>query len=104
MKLVKLFLTNYLTYLFQYMVIGIEGFILISLSFKTSKKPKEILDEAEQYFIAEGLKVKEKDECCLRLEGAGGYVSVSVSEKETTEVNLEGREWDYQIKKFVERF
>ena len=77
---------------------------MIRFSFKTSQKPKEIIESAEQFFRNVGLKVTEKGNCCLNLEGGGGYINITVSENDTTEVELVGREWEYQIKEFAEKY
>jgi hypothetical protein len=50
------------------------------------------------------MQVVEHADCCARFEGAGGYVSVQVAVPEdgqTSDVTVEGREWDYQIKHFL---
>jgi hypothetical protein len=46
--------------------------------------------------------VTEQNPCCFSFAGGGGYVSVTVSagEKKTT-VELETREWDYQVQQFM---
>ena len=77
---------------------------MLRLSFETSLKPEEVIDQAEEYFMKVGLEVKEKGQCCLRLEGGGGYVNLDIYEKKRTEVELTGREWEYHIKKFAEKF
>lgn len=34
-------------------------------------------------------------------EGGGGHVTVVACENEETEIEIETREWDYQVKKFL---
>jgi hypothetical protein len=48
--------------------------------------------------------VIERNECCLSFEGSGGHVTVSAArcKPDRTEVDLETREWDYQVKRFME--
>ncbi len=77
---------------------------IIRMSFKTSLKTEEIIDSAEQFFRNVGLKVKEKGYCCINFEGGGGYINVTISNNDATEVELVGREWEYQIKKFAEKY
>ncbi|MGA9351057.1 MAG: hypothetical protein WBW48_19945 [Anaerolineae bacterium] len=56
--------------------------------------------------------MKEQGEGCVRFEGGGGYVFVQVCEKgpalsgvegRGSEVGLETREWDYQVKQFMRK-
>lgn len=73
---------------------------------KQSKlQPEEVLRRAADFFGAGlGLTVAERTECCLSFEGGGGHVTVSAArcEPDRTDVDLETREWDYQVKKFME--
>jgi hypothetical protein len=73
---------------------------------KESKlQPDEVLQRAADFFGSDlGLKVAEQTECRLSFEGGGGHVTVSAArcEPDRTDVDLETREWDYQVKKFME--
>ncbi len=75
---------------------------MLKLSFRTSKKSQDIIGEAESFFRDKGLEAKEKGDCCLQMEGGGGYVRIDTVENKDTEVTLETREWDYQVKQFAE--
>lgn len=75
---------------------------MLKLSFKT-KKGREILDDVERFFVDKGLRTTEKGDCCIHMEGGGGYVRVDLVENGETEVTLESREWDYQVKQFAEQ-
>ena len=75
---------------------------MLRLSFRTSKKNQDIIREAEGFFQNKGLETKEKGDCCLQMEGGGGYVRVDIVEAKEREVILETREWEYQVKEFVE--
>ena len=75
-------------------------------SVTTEKAPETVIEEAKGYFGEEGLglNVTVENACCLTLEGGGGHVSVTASAGERkTEVELETREWDYHVKKFMSR-
>jgi hypothetical protein len=46
-----------------------------------------------------GLEVEEREPCCTYFEGGGGFVRVTASAgEERTTVNMETREWDYDVK------
>jgi len=74
---------------------------LLRLSFKTSKRREEIVNEAESFFNERGLVTKEKGDCCVHMEGGGGYVRLDVVDNGEREVTLETREWEYQVKQFA---
>ena len=65
----------------------------------------EIIAKASGYFGkgGEGLDVTERGSCCISFYGAGGYVTVTVSEEANQrEVEVETREFEYQAKQFLE--
>jgi len=68
-------------------------------------EPDDVLRRAEDFFGTRGLglKVVERNESCLSFEGGGGHVTVAAArcEPDHAEVDLETREWDYQVKKFM---
>ena len=76
----------------------------ISLETKTVLSPEKVILRAETYFCDEyGLEVTERSDCCIRLEGGGGYVAISAkSEGHLTDVNLEGREWTFELERFMQ--
>ncbi len=66
---------------------------------------KKIIEKAVTFFGSQGwgLDVKSQEEDCARFVGGGGYVLIECCKMDgSTEVNLETREWDYQVKKFME--
>lgn len=72
---------------------------------KSQLQPEEILRRTGDFFgTGLGLKVTERTECCGSFEGGGGHVTVSAArcEPDRTDVDLETREWDYHVKKFME--
>jgi hypothetical protein len=70
-------------------------------------QPDEVLKRAVDFFGTGGLglQVAEQTEGCLSLEGGGGHVTVTAArcEPEYTDVDLETREWDYQVQQFMEK-
>jgi hypothetical protein len=76
---------------------------------KVSKRaPSKVIEAALGFFGPSGIGLAIVDEgaCCARLEGAGGYVSVQTEEledKKGSQVIVEGREFDYQIKEFLQK-
>ncbi|MCB2210140.1 hypothetical protein KQH62_04515 [bacterium] len=80
---------------------------MAELSIETkSKYPSEkIMDLAVDFFTTRyGLEVNSRADCCLELEGGGGYVAINTEAKDGyTLVNVEGREWSFPIGDFVEK-
>lgn len=73
---------------------------------QSQMQPDEVLQRAEDFFGGGlGLKVAERTECCLSFEGGGGHVTVTTArcEPKYTDVDLETREWDYQVQQFMEK-
>ena len=70
---------------------------------ETKLSATEILNRAERYFGEGGLglEVTSRNECCISLAGGGGHVTVTVTEGDKTSIDVETREWDYQVKKFM---
>jgi hypothetical protein len=67
----------------------------------------EILSTASRYFGkgGEGLDETERGPCCISFSGAGGYVTVTVSEQDNKrEVVVETREFEYQARQFLGSF
>ncbi len=76
---------------------------------KSSKlTPAEVVDKAVAFFGPGGLglEVTDRAECCVRLEGGGGYVFVEAAEDKNEKGSLaevESREWEYHVRRFLER-
>ena len=70
-------------------------------------EPDEVLRRAEDFFGNGGLGLQavERSECCLSFEGGGGHVTITAArcEPNHTDVDLETREWDYHVKKFIQK-
>lgn len=69
---------------------------------KTNLKCEDIYDKAEDYFnVNLGLEGS-KDENCRSYVGGGGHVKLSCCKKDDkTVVEIETREWDRVVKKFL---
>ena len=66
----------------------------------------EVVDRAVAFFGPSklGMKVSDQGDCCARFEGAGGYVFVQTADtddKDGSNVTVEGRQWEYQIRQFM---
>jgi hypothetical protein len=72
-------------------------------STETKLSPERVIEKARAYFGTEmGLDTTDDNPCCITFEGGGGFVSVTVNAGEKkTAVELETREWDYQVKQFM---
>jgi hypothetical protein len=71
---------------------------------ESKQSPAQVMKKALEFFGPGGLglEIKEEGEGCASFEGGGGHVFVQVCEKgRGSEVDLETREWDYQVKQFV---
>ena len=70
---------------------------------KTKLKTIEVMNKAIEFFgkKGQGLKITEQTDQRVCFEGGGGHVTVVACETEETEIEIETREWDYQVKKFL---
>ena len=77
---------------------------MIRISKKSRLNPDEIRAKASRYFGkgGEGLDETESGPCCISFSGAGGFVTVTVCEKDNErEVEVEAREFEFQAKQFL---
>ncbi len=75
-------------------------------SVKTKLSPEESIEKASAFFGEGGLGLEgsEQGPCCMAFEGGGGHVMVTASaEDNETTVELETREWDYHVKRFMRK-
>ena len=73
-------------------------------SIATRWSPEKVVEMAAVYFgdAGLGLEVVEQGPCCAYFEGGGGHVYVTAGAGKTgTTVELETREWDYHVKRFM---
>jgi len=74
---------------------------------KTQLTPEAALQRAIGYFGPQGvgLAIMDQNQTYLIFQGGGGHVAVTAcpgkGPKEKTRVELETREWDYAVQKFM---
>ncbi len=70
---------------------------------KTSLKPSHVIEKAVKFFGEGGLglKIVEKTQEIVCFEGVGGHVTITTRTNGETDVDLETKEWDYQVKEFM---
>jgi hypothetical protein len=79
---------------------------MLRISTKTKLSPEKAIERAVEFFGpgGYGMEVKEEASNCAYFEGGGGGVQVSACvEEKMTSVDLESREWDYQVKEFISK-
>ncbi len=79
---------------------------MLKIATKTKLSPEEAIKSAVDFFGpgGHGLEVKNQTPDCAYFEGAGGGVNVTAcAEEKGTSVELESREWDYQVKEFIRK-
>jgi hypothetical protein len=75
-------------------------------STKSRLKAEEIVKKALERFGENGLKLEviDQSDCCVRFQGGGGHIDVYTEPHDgKTEVRIETREWDRQVKQFFEK-
>jgi hypothetical protein len=73
---------------------------------ETKLSPGEVIEKALAYFGEGGLglEVTEQGDCCAAFVGGGGHVRVTATDgAPKTAIELETREWDYDVKQFVRK-
>ena len=84
---------------------GIDrGISMIRMAKQTRLKPEEIIARAVEFFGEKGEQLDETDRnrCCIYFEGGGGYVALSiVEESKKRTLDVETREFEYQVKRFL---
>ncbi|MDP2729941.1 MAG: hypothetical protein Q8O55_05615 [Dehalococcoidales bacterium] len=78
---------------------------MLQLNTRTKRKPEEVVKKAVEFFGpgGYGLKVTEQGDSCAAFEGGGGEVRITTCvDDKGTSVDLESREWDYQLRKFTD--
>ena len=73
----------------------------------TEESPQEVLAKANAFFGpgGSGLNIIPRGENVLQFTGGGGFVLVRAKPKEGgTDIDIQTREWDYDVKKFLNEF
>ena len=79
---------------------------MLKLSKKSSHSAEDVIKRAVKFFgpAGYGLKVNEEGNCCANFEGGGGGVSVTATaQKKGSTVDVESREWDFQVEEFMRK-
>jgi hypothetical protein len=77
---------------------------MLKLNVKTKLKPDVVVKKALDFFgpSGHGLKITDQSDTCAYFEGGGGGVEVTTcTDEKGTSVDLETREWEYQIREFA---
>jgi hypothetical protein len=70
----------------------------------TTLAPDAALAAAEQFFSGEfGLAIRQRGPQVIGFEGGGGFVLISITGEHPTTLEIETREWDRQVTRFIER-
>jgi hypothetical protein len=75
-------------------------------SIRSKLGPEQMMAKAKEYFGEGGLglEMTEEKKCCLCFEGCAGHVRVSAAKQgRKTMLNLETREWDHHVQRFIRR-
>ncbi len=79
---------------------------MLKLNVRTKSKPEVVVKKALEFFGQGGfgLKVIEQSDTCAYLEGGGGRIDITAcADDKGTSVDLETREWEYQVKEFARK-
>ena len=84
---------------------------MIRMEAESELSPEEVVEKAKAFFGPGGLgmEVTELADCCARFAGGGGQVYVQASRPRSrpeekpdgSRVEIQGREWEYQIRQFL---
>ena len=79
---------------------------MLKITTKTKLSSEEVIKRAVEFFGPDGhgMEVKGQQSNCAYFEGGGGGVAVTTcAEGKGSSVDLESREWDYQVKEFIHK-
>ena len=71
---------------------------------KTSLTPLELIEKAVEFFRdSMRLEISERTDEIVCFESELGYVTITACSNDQTDVELETREYDYDVRKFMEK-
>jgi hypothetical protein len=64
---------------------------------------KDAIEKAVDFFGEKGLglEITDRSDCCVNFIGGGGHVDIVTCEGDQTEIELDTREWETQVKEFM---
>lgn len=76
---------------------------MLRIETSTGLLPADVISQAVKYFTGLGLKVMTQGPASVYLEGGGGGVEIAaVPDRKITKVEFVTREWDNQVKEFID--
>lgn len=69
----------------------------------TRLSPERALEKAQEYFAKLELALEESSERHLLFRSAAGYVQVTIGTEHGTELDIETKGYDAQVKTFIQR-
>jgi len=69
----------------------------------TEMAPERLLEKAIEFFDKFGLEVTRREQNSISMEGGGGYVTITVTTEDRTEVDIVTDKWDAKVKDFIQR-
>jgi len=78
---------------------------MLRIAKNSKRKPEEIMVIATAFFGPQGtgLKIKPRGENSVEFFGGGGFVLLEITPDEAgSEVEIQTREWEYDVKQFLQ--
>ena len=79
---------------------------MLRMGKQSDKSPAEVIETAVRFFGQErGLQEVSQTPASVRFEGGGGFVQVQAmsADENGTEVDVQSREWNYDVRKFLQK-